>query len=140
MKKSDLKIDFMLLCDYASISQEGKLSAMGIFEELRTLNNEAVLNRGFLVAAVSGKSATSYDLRIIAASTQDEQQVLPQMEMKINTGINGKSNLVIELVGVKFGEEGEYDFSIFLGREKIGTTKLRVIRLKTPDKPEKLTN
>ncbi len=139
MNNKNLQTELVLLCDYATISREGKLSAMGIFEELRTTNPTAVLAKGFLVATLSGTPNTSYELNIKAEEKKQKTSVLPNLEVGVTTGPNGKSNLVIELVGVNFPKDGKYDFKLFSGRSEVGSTQLTVTNVQVSEK-EKLTN
>ena len=43
MNKQNLHTEIIALCDYASVSREGKLSINGIFDEFRPVNLPAAL-------------------------------------------------------------------------------------------------
>jgi len=129
MNKQNLETELILLCDYALISKEGKLSALGIFEELRTTNPTAVLAKGFLVATLSGTPNTAYKLNIKAEHKVEKRSILPPLEMGVQTGPNGRSNLLLELVGITFPKEGIYDFKILSEKEEVGSTQLTVIKM-----------
>ena len=58
-----LKAEIIALCDYASVSREGKLSINGIFDELK-LRNFGGIARAFLVATINGTPSTQYKLNL----------------------------------------------------------------------------
>ena len=129
MKK--LKTEIIALCDYASISREGKLSVNGIFDEVRVQKFPGGLARAFLVATISGTPDTAYKLNL-KIETKNNKNVHPSLGdtvLETVTGPNGRNNLVIELNGLPFQEEGEYQFKLYDGDHVVGSTLLRVLKV-----------
>ncbi len=122
-----LKTELMVLCDYASVSKEGKLSINGIFDEVRVTNLPGGLARAFLVATVSGTPETTYKLTF--KLEHNEEAVLPPNNVEAKTSLNGKNNIVLELVGMNFPKEGDYDLKMYHGDDEVGLTRIKVIHM-----------
>lgn len=125
----NLTSQFMLLCDYASISENKKLSINGIFDEFRTSKLPAVLGRGFFVASLTGEQNTVYKLNVKLENGASENL----MDLEIVTGSNGKANIVIELVGAKFAQDGRHFLKVIHDNKEVGKVELNVIHLKQAD-------
>jgi hypothetical protein len=119
-----LHTEIITLCDYALISREGKLSINGIFDELRVQQFPGGIARAFFVATLRGKADTAYTLKI---STETGKKVLNTLNLDIRTSLNGKNNIILELVNLGFEKEGEYKFAIYNGSEEVGSTQLKVM-------------
>jgi hypothetical protein len=126
MKK--LKTEVIALCDYASVSREGKLSIDGIFDELRIQKFPGGMPRAFLVATINGEPNTQYSLTLKVESKNGGKSPLKDLNLSAMTSPNGKNNLVIELINLGFEKEGDYYFKIYSAKqnEEVGSTLLRV--------------
>ena len=118
-----LTTEIIALCEYATVSREGKLSINGIFDELRVTKFPGGLARAFLVATVHGKPETSYKLQI---KIEHKEKTTGSVNLDIHTSPNGKNNIVTELVNVPFEKAGDYQFVIYNGDEEVGSTLLKV--------------
>jgi hypothetical protein len=126
--KAMLKKELMVLCDYASISSDGKLSINGIFDQVKVEKFPGGLARVFVVATVKGIPDTSYNLTLKVQ--YKNQDMLPPRNIKTApTGSNGKNNIVVDLVGLGFPKEGDYEVKLYHGDAIIGMTELKVYRL-----------
>lgn len=121
-----LTTEIIALCDYASVSREGKLSINGIFDELRIIKFPGGIARAFLVATINGEVNEQYDLTL-KVETKSGKSPLKDLKLNAMTSPNGKTNLIIELVNLGFEKEGEYLFKIYNGEKGVGTTLLRVL-------------
>ncbi len=124
-----LKTDLIVLCDYALISQEGKLSINGIFDELRVQKFPGGFIDKYLVATIHGEPNTPYKLDVKLEKKNTEKNLLNPTSISPVTSANGKNNLVIRLANVGFEKEGEYRFVIYDGKNEVGSTLLRVMLL-----------
>ena len=140
MVNNNLKAELILLCDYALVSQDGKLSILGVFDELRTQEDVAVLSRGFLVATISGNPSKTYTLSVKAETGQKKNNILPPLEITTQTGLNGKANILLEIQGVSFPQQGKYTFKIYNGNIEVGSKEMQVIKVKKNELKEKLVN
>ncbi len=119
-----LHTEILTLCDYALISREGKLSINGIFDELRVQKFPGGIARAFFVATLQGKADTSYKLKI---NTENGKKVMNTLNLEVHTSMNGKNNIILELVNLGFEKEGEYKFAIYNGSDEVGSTSLKVM-------------
>ncbi len=122
-----LKTEIIALCDYASISREGKLNINGIFDELRVQQFPGGIHRAFFVATVSGVPSTSYKLTLKIEPSKGFAGKQSSFNLDTSTGPNGKNNLIVELTGLGFKEEGEYRFILNEEKQEVGSTLLKVI-------------
>jgi hypothetical protein len=128
-RESDsLKTEIIALCDYASVSREGKLSINGIFDELRVQKFPGGIARAFLVATVNGTPNTQYSLSLKVESKNGGKSPLKDLNLNAVTSPNGKSNLIIELVNLGFEKEGDYYFKIYSEGKEVGLTLLKVFQ------------
>ena len=127
MDKQNLQTELMVLCDYASVSREGKLSINGIFDELRNVKPPIILN-GFFVATVSGTPNSSYKISLKAETGSKNENILPPMEMNFTTGPNGKHNMVIQ-IQAQLPHLGTYSFRLYEGSKAIGSREIKAIKV-----------
>lgn len=124
-----LHTEIITLCDYALISREGKLSINGIFDELRVQKFPGGIARAFFVATLRGKVDTSYKLKI---NTENGKKVINSLNLDTHTSLNGKNNIILELVNLGFEKEGEYRFVIYHGDDEVGAISLKVMSAEQP--------
>jgi hypothetical protein len=124
-----LHTEIITLCDYALISREGKLSISGIFDELRVQKFPGGIARAFFVATLRGNADTSYKLKI---NTENGKKVVNSLNIDTHTSLNGKNNIILELVNLGFEKEGEYKFVIYHGDDEVGSTQLKVLSAEQP--------
>ncbi|MDP3726916.1 MAG: hypothetical protein Q8Q96_01205 [bacterium] len=137
-----LKTEIIALCDYASVSREGKLSINGIFDELRVQKFPGGIARAFLVATVNGTPNTQYRLNLKVEDKNGGKSPINDLVLNAMTAPNGKNNLIIELVNLVFEKEGDYQFKIYNGNQEVGSTLLKVFHFSgtIENKKEKLPN
>ncbi len=124
-----LHTEIITLCDYALISREGKLSVNGIFDELRVQKFPGGIARAFFVATLRGEPDSAYSLKI---STENGKKVINTLTLDVRTALNGKNNIILELVNLGFEKEGEYKFVIYNGKDEVGSTQLKVMSADQP--------
>lgn len=122
-----LATEIIALCDYASVSREGKLSINGIFDELRVQQFPGGLPRAFFVATVNGTPNTSYKLNLKIEPSKGFAGAQSSFDINALTSHNGKNNLIVEIIGLGFKEEGEYQFILKEGDKEVGSTLLKVL-------------
>lgn len=137
-----LYTEIIALCDYASVSREGKLSINGIFDELRVQKFPGGIARAFLVATVNGTPNTQYRLNLKVEDKHGGKSPINDLVLNVMTALNGKNNLIIELVNLVFEKEGDYQFKIYNDNQEVGSTLLKVFHFSgaPEDKKEKLPN
>ncbi|MGE5042210.1 MAG: DUF6941 family protein [Candidatus Levyibacteriota bacterium] len=137
--KTDLNLELMVLCDYASISQEGKVSINGIFDRIFNVKPPIILN-GFIVATVSGASNTFYKVSLGIEAGNKNQTIAPPLNLNFTTGDNGKHNMVIQ-IHLELPHIGEYRIKMVSseGRE-LGKRSFSVQKVKQQEEKAKIVN
>lgn len=121
-----LSTDIFVLCDHASVSQEQKLSIVGIFDQFFVENLPSNWPRMYLVAVVRGEAGEEYPLTLKLAPPQKTANEFPPKEFKIKLGQNGKANVMTELVHFPLQVAGVHKVQLFTGKEKVGELEYRV--------------
>lgn len=121
-----LSTEIFVLCDLASVSQEQKLSIIGIFDQFFVANLPTQWPRMFLVAVLRGQPQKEYPLNLkIVPPTQTEQK-FPDREIKVTLGQNGKANLVTELVNFPLPAAGVYRVQLASDGQAVGQLEFKV--------------
>ena len=123
-----LSTEIFVLCDYASISQDQKLSIVGIFDQFFLANFPTTWPRMFLVAVVRGEANKELPitLKITPPEKTDSPSEaagvggtnLPDKEIDIKLGPNGKANLITELVNFPLPNPGVYEVEIICDKKQ----------------------
>lgn len=128
-----LSTEIFVLCDLATVSQEQKLSVIGIFDQFFVANLPTQWPRMFLVAVLRGEPQKEYplNLKIVppaspAGGPQETEQKFPDREIKVTLGQNGKANLVTELVNFPLPTAGVYRVEITSDGSLIGGLEFKV--------------
>ena len=121
-----LTTDIFVLCDHASVSQEQKLSIIGIFDQFFVANLPTNWPKMYLVAVVRGTKDEEYDLTLKLTAPEKTENDFPEKEFKIKLGPNGKANVMTELVNFPLQVAGAHKIQLFHDKEKIGEIEYRV--------------
>ena len=124
--KSNLKTDLFVLCDYATVSREQKLSVIGIFDQFYVANIPTNWPKMFLVAVISGEPNHEYDITLKITPPGKTEQNFPDKSLKVTLGQNGRANLITELVNFPLPLAGTYKVEILEGAERVGTLEFKV--------------
>jgi hypothetical protein len=141
-KKDGLKLELLVICDYAAVSRDNKLTIAGIFDEVYVNSTPAQHPKLYVVGVVLGKANSDYrvNLRIKDPKGKD---VFPVQEMDIKLGPNGKTNLIAEIATMPLRTTGDYLVEIGSKGKVIGKKELSIVEIKTKGKPSgksKFTN
>jgi hypothetical protein len=123
-----LKTDLFALCDYATVSREQKLSIIGIFDQFFVANLPTNWPKMFLVAVLSGEGNREYDITLKISPPSKTLQVLPDKDLKVSLGQNGRANLVTELVNFPLPIAGTYKVEILQGSDVVGNLEFKVTK------------
>ena len=128
-----MEVSLAVLADFASVSQEGKVNVMGVFQEINAPVLPWVHPQMFVVVTfVAG--AAEFDSRRtlrIVFSTEDgkamatiEQQVTVPRHPR--AGERSLINQIVGLAGLRFERPGNYQFAILVDGDEKRTIPLRV--------------
>ncbi len=121
-----LSSDIFVLCDIATISQDQKLSVIGIFDQFYVANLPTVWPKMYLVAVVRGEAGEEYNLTLKLTPPQKTENGFPDKDFVIKLGQNGKANVMTELVNFPIEVAGVHKIQLFSAKEKIGEIEYRV--------------
>ncbi|GAC1443024.1 MAG: hypothetical protein NVSMB52_00900 [Chloroflexota bacterium] len=114
------------LCDYALTSDEGKLSAVGIFENINFPNLPNAYPRFFVVIILT-LDAGAHDVRLSIVDPGAQQMLPdpPSVEVQVDTP-GADTNLVIDFNNLPFNRAGIYQVQLFLEGRLIHSIPLNV--------------
>ncbi len=123
---ADLELHALLLCDYALTSQDGKLSAVGIFSQITVARLPAIHGRLFVVAimvAVPGQ----YDLSMQVISPTGESLLSNPPRLTIEVPATATTaNVVADLNGLEVKALGRHRIDLRSGDRLLGSVPFTV--------------
>lgn len=123
------KLNFLHMCDYASIDQSGKLSILGIFENIYSISDAPFTHPNFFVVAniyVHENGNHRVSVRVIN-ETSSELIKSPDFNVVVSDGMKNVG-ILAQLNQVKFTGFGPHFSQVFLDNKKIGEVKFEVVR------------
>jgi hypothetical protein len=130
-----MKLNFVHLCDYAFLGDNGKINLIGIFESFYPKSVPFSHSQFFIVTnATVNKSGTVKQL-IKIVRNRDNTDIVAPLEFELTAGSVSESGetkvgVLGRLDGVTFEEEGNYTIQVFIDGEKIGGSPLSVVKVK----------
>ncbi len=121
-----LTAEIFVLCDHASISQEQKLSIIGIFDQFFVANLPTNWPKMYLVAVVRGDAGRQYTLTLKLVAPTATQTNFPDKEFKITLGQNGKANVMTELVNFPLSSAGVHKIQLLSQKDQIAEILFKV--------------
>ncbi len=121
-----LTTDIFVLCDQAVVSQEQKLSIIGIFDQFFVTDLPSSWPRMFLVAVVRGEAGQEYQLTLKLTPPEKTENQFPDKDFTIKLGPNGKANVMTELVNFPLQLAGIHKIQILVEKEVIAQLEYRV--------------
>ena len=125
MSVLDAKLNFSFLCDYASVSREGKLSMAGIFENInvRALPTHHPLM--FIVTNIKGvNNQDKFTCRLILNDKSQKQLASISQDVKVDP--NHNFGFIGQFVNIRYDVVGEYAVQFFIDNKEIGTHYFKV--------------
>ena len=112
-----------VLCEYALLSQDLKLSLMGIFDRV-TVPGLPIQGPHFFLAAAFDPMPDDYGVRV---ELIDPTGANVFAEQQFEAPVNGQlGRLIAEFTLMPCEIAGRYDFNLYVGSERIGTISLTV--------------
>jgi hypothetical protein len=126
-------VTLAVLADYAVVSQDGKLSVMGIFQEVNPPVLPFALPQMYLVVSFAAGPAefdTVKDIKIAFLDNDGNEMLALEGQVPVprplRVGSRAYMNQVIGLNGVTFERPGDYAFAILVGGETKETVSLHM--------------
>ena len=137
--RKDLKVEFVLFCDYAYTAEGGKLSIVGMFETIFVGELPASHPEMFLVVHLLGGENAEHNIKLKIIDPRRKDLVSKDTPfIKVKLSPSGTGNLLHRMLNFPVESTGKYIFSLYEGPKKIAEAKLRVIQ--TKKKKDDLSN
>lgn len=129
-----MELDYKALCDYASLSIDGKINILGIFQELNPSGFPCVVPNVFIVVSFKASPA-EYEMeksvKLVLVDPDGKQLLAAQGEtIKIprprSPGSESRVNQIFGLQGIVVGRHGPYSFEILVDNDTKGHIALLV--------------
>jgi hypothetical protein len=113
MADAEYRVDWALLCDYALVDAGGKLSMIGVFENLFAQNFPAMHPILFHVAQWAGppNGSIAAELRIWGPS----KELIGSAQQQVQLSPVGRAGALIQLSPLPLPAAGEYVFEVLGG-------------------------
>lgn len=128
-----MEVKLAALADFASLTREGKLNILGVFDRLRPPMLPFVLPMMHLVVVFDSSPAepeTEKSVNIILMGADGQKLFAVENTMRVGPvkypGIRPSSNLIVALAGVQFTNPGDYQFSVLVNGEEKKALRLIV--------------
>jgi len=133
MPNENIKLNFLHVCDYASLSEGGKLNVLGTFESISPKEFPYTHPQLYVVTNVSIKKPGNYKQFIKILRERDNQEIIKPFEFGISisepkTLGEAKVGVIAQLNNIKFEESGRYLVQIFIDDEKIRESKINIVK------------
>ncbi len=129
--RSDIQTRFIVFCDYALISSDGKLSIIGEFDHYFSTLERPILNKAFLVARLQAEAKKEFNLTL---QLTDEKGKGEYFKSPVNavSGEDGKLNIILNIENLSLGGYGLYKAVILDGKQRVAECNLHVVKFKNP--------
>jgi hypothetical protein len=119
---------YAILCDFANVTQEGKLNILGVFDRLFAVNFPAIHRELFLVTCIETEpedEGGQHEMQVQLIN--QDANVLADLRGQINLG-PGKQiiNQLHVFQDLRFETPGAYQFNIFLNNRNVKTIDLEL--------------
>lgn len=123
-----LTAELLVLCDQAIISREGKLSIIGIFNQIFVQHLPTRFLRLFIVAIFTGKPDSQHSLLLEIKNAS--KKTIETRQIKLKLGNNGKGKFIAAIQGLPLKSVGTYTLSFKKGQQSFAQKKFQVIKVK----------
>ncbi len=120
MSVLNAKLNFSFLCDYASVSREGKLSMNGIFENINVRQLPTHHPLMFIVANISGvNDKDKFTCELIQDDQTQKQIASISQEVKVDPKRN--FGFIGQFVNVRYEAMGNHIIKFYIDNKEIGS-------------------
>lgn len=128
-----MDVTLAVACDYANVSEDGKLNILGVFQEINPTGFPAGVAQMYLVVSFEAGVAefgTQKDIRIALLEADGSEVMSMEGPMPVHQptrpGSSAYINQILNLQGLAFPGPGDYAFHIVVGGETKRTVPIRV--------------
>jgi hypothetical protein len=119
---NNLKLNRFETCDYAMISQDGKLSVIGIFDRIFVRTLPAQHPSMCFVVVAKGTPGSDHKIKLVITGPSGNK--INEMPINIKTNNEGHFNVIATLNNLPITEQGVLTIDCFDGDKKLGTKEV----------------
>ena len=135
-----MKLDLGVICDFAYIGDGAKFYILGEFRNIFAKDFPATHARMSLALRIVGRKTEGLEHKLkMVLVDEDGNSILPTMEAEIKFGDPGpgagsriQAQVALELGGIKFPHEGDYQFDVFVDGRIVGDVPLQLMKMDPP--------
>lgn len=124
--------ELLVLCDQAIISREGKLSIIGIFNQIFVHRIPTHFLRMFVVAIFTGKS--DYEQSLVMEIKDPGGKIVEKRKINLKLGSNGRSNFLATIQGLHLHAIGTYTLSFKKSNRNLAKKSFQVVKVRPNNK------
>jgi hypothetical protein len=125
MSVLNAKLNFSFLCDYASVSREGKLNMNGIFENINVRQLPTHHPLMFIVANIAGvNERDQFTCELVYNDGGQKQLASISQPVKVDPKRN--FGFIGQFVNVRYEQTGEYLIRFFIDNKEVGSHSYQV--------------
>ena len=127
-----MEVKFAVVADFASVTSDGKLNILGLFDQINPQGLPFVLPLLYIVVVFDAgiaEAGSNKNLRTVLMDADGRQVFENAMEFTLPPPLPGQTKIVVNQVlavaGLRFEKPGAYQFSILIGddeKRSIGLT------------------
>ncbi len=119
MSVLDAKLNFSFLCDYATVSREGKLTMAGIFENINVRSFPTHHPLMFIVTNIAGvHNQDKFTCKLVLNDDSQKQMASISQEVKVDPKRN--FGFIGQFVNIRYETTGEYAVKFYMDNKEIG--------------------
>jgi hypothetical protein len=127
-----MNVTLAVLCDYANVTQDGKLNILGTFGEINPPFLPFAMPQMFVVSSLTASAAEPRQkhIRIVLLAADGKQVFVAEQDVVLpdppRPGQRINLNAIFGMQGVNLEQAGDYAFSIQVGGEEKASIPLHV--------------
>lgn len=123
---ADLRLHTLLLCDYALTSQDGKISAVGVFSQINVSRMPATHGRCFIVAILEATPGPhELTIQVVSPTGKPTLQQAPRLRIEVPPNAT-TANIVADLKGMRLEEIGRHRIEVRAADTVLGSSPFTV--------------
>lgn len=128
-----LTTELFTLCDHAIVSQDSKLSLIGLFSQIFVPRLPVRFPQFHSVAILAGEPEAAFKLSLTI--TSPDSRVVYRQLINLKLGVHGRANLISKITNLNISTTGIYNITIKSNTNPIITKTFEVIKI-TPAKSD----
>ena len=131
---NNIKLNFLHVCDYASLDRDGKLNILGIFKNISVAKIPSVHPQLFIVTNITVFKHGSFKEIIRIVDDKDNEIIMPLKFNLIFPSSKKKKQAELGVIArvnnLRLSKTGNYKVQVYIDKRLIGETSITVSELR----------